>query len=100
MGRGLGVLGAALAAEDIATSDNPLRAVLANGGATVGGYIGGLGGAALGTLGGLAAPVTVPATAIAGAMGGGSFGYQLGEDLYDVSESLYNRFRKPRLDQR
>ncbi len=94
IGRGLGVLGVGLAAKDIATSDNRLRAALANAGAAAGGYIGGEGGAALGTLGGLAAPITVPVAAVAGAMGGGSLGYQLGEDLYDIGESLYDHFHK------
>jgi RHS repeat-associated protein len=73
----------ATAVVDVATSDKPVRAVVANLGALGGGLIGGASGGAVGTAGGPAAPVTVPVGALLGAMGGGMAGYEAGEKLYD-----------------
>lgn len=84
IGKGAAVVGVAVAAVDIATSDNPVRATVANVGAAIGGVLGGAGGAALGTLGGPAAPVTVPAGGVAGSVVGGTLGYRAGEAIYDA----------------
>ena len=83
LGRGLGVAGAALAAGDIATADDPWRAAVANAGAKVGGVLGGAGGASLGTLTGPGAVAASPILGAAGAVGGGNMGYEAGEELYD-----------------
>jgi hypothetical protein len=50
IGRGAGLLGTGLAAADIATSDNPYRAAVANAGSLGGGILGGAGGAMAGGL--------------------------------------------------
>jgi hypothetical protein len=83
-GRGFAVLNVALSAHDVATSDNPMRAGIANVGAAIGGLYGGEAGALAGTLGGPFAEVTVPAGALGGAALGGNFGYKAGENLYDL----------------
>lgn len=69
LGKGAGVVGLVTVVVDVATSDNPGRALVANGGAVLGGVLGGAGVAAAGTLGGPAALVTVPAGGIAGSIG-------------------------------
>lgn len=79
IGRGLGVLGLGLAANDIYSADNRKRAVVANAFSLVGSGLGGAGGAALGAPSG---PGAI-ATGIAGAAAGGHYGYELGEDIYD-----------------
>jgi RHS repeat-associated protein len=83
IGKGAGVIAVGVAAADIATSNNPTRATVANVTAGIGGILGGAGGATLGALGGPAAPVTVPAGGVAGSIAGGNAGYRLGEKIYD-----------------
>lgn len=92
-GCGLAGVNVLLSAADIASSDNPTRTAMANGGAMTGGWLGGAGGGILGVLGGPAAPVTVPAGALAGSVGGGIVGYEGGERLYDFFNNLANRRR-------
>jgi len=84
VGKGAGVLGTALALDDILTSPDHLRALTANVGAALGGFAGGAGDAALGTLTGPAAPVAAPAGGLAGSIAGGKLGYKAGEDVYDA----------------
>jgi uncharacterized protein RhaS with RHS repeats len=89
-GKGLGVLGLGLAANDVYNAENKTKAVVANTGAVAGGAVGGtLGaigtGAAVGFFGG--GPVGAAVGAVAGALGGsfvgGNAGYSAGEYGYD-----------------
>ena len=79
LGKGAGLLGAIIAAEDILTSNNAARTTLANVGSGLGGILGGAGGAALGAATGPAAPVAAPAGGVAGSIAGGRYGYKSGE---------------------
>lgn len=89
-GRGVGVLGAGMAAYDIANAEDSARAAVANSTSMVGGMLGGAAGAALGAATGPAAPFIAPSTGLAGSVAGGSVGYKAGEELYDLFH------RKPR----
>lgn len=81
VGRSVGVGTLVVGAIDVATSDNPGRALAQN----VGAALGGLGGGALGALGGSAVapgPGTVVG-GVAGAAAGGEGGYRVGGAIYD-----------------
>lgn len=82
-GRGAGIIGTALALDDILSSPDHKRALVANLGAGVGGFLGGAGGAIAGAATGPAAPVLAPAGGLAGSVAGGRLGYKAGEDIYD-----------------
>jgi hypothetical protein len=93
-GRGLGVVGAGLAAADIATSNNPMRAAFANAGALGGGLLGGFLGGTVGAATGPGAIVAAPAGALTGSAIGGDLGYRGGEKLYDLGYDQYKRWQR------
>ena len=83
VGRASAVGTVVLAADDIATSDNPVRATASNAGAIAGAVAFGQAGAELGLLGGPVAPFTSPVGGLIGAVFGGFWGYQAGGSAYD-----------------
>jgi hypothetical protein len=91
LGRGLVGVNAAVAAADIATSNNPARAAVANAGSFGGGLLGGAVGAGLGGMTGPAAFVAAPAGAITGSALGGAYGYKAGEHAYDYIDDFWNK---------
>ena len=81
VGRSVAVVTVVVGAIDVATSDNPGRALAQN----VGAALGGIGGGALGALGGSAVapgPGTIVG-GVAGAAAGGEGGYRAGGAIYD-----------------
>jgi len=87
IGRGAGLIGTLIAIDDVLSSPNHRRALVANIGAGLGGFLGGAGGAAAGAATGPAAFVAAPAGGFAGSMAGGRLGYEAGEGLYDYFAS-------------
>lgn len=96
VGKGMGVLGGALAVGDVMRSPNRPRAAVANVGAAIGGTLGGAGGAAAGAATGPLAVVAAPAGGVAGAMAGGNLGYEAGEAAYDYATDLLDYYRRYR----